>query len=292
MSLKIQEIVKPVNYGFAAVSKKLLIDDLTKKYVALIEPKIKVLALKYGKDYFIYATIPSKTNEKYTQSEDKIYYDTIIQLTAPNSAMEKKDDNIRHWDVRVYSNNPMFIYTFNYVYNSRNALIKLPNGYYSRPAMKIKPKTRNPMMLTGIDDNLWFLVMYMDKNHYFDRTVLESACTNSGVDYKWLIKNITPQEEKLLEVKDRNIRNKNTKKKEKELEKLSKNEKERKEKQNEDDTLKTGHALKSSLYTEKLRNSNFNDLSSNLNSSNSSLSIKKTVLNNVKTKKSNLKSRL
>ncbi len=290
--LKIQDIVKPFNSGFAAVSTKLLIDDLTKKYSALIEPNMKVTALKQGKDYFIYATIPSKTNEKYQSGDDKIYYDAVIQLIAPNTAMEKKDENVRHWDVKAYNNNPMFIYTFNYVYNARNALIKLTNGYYSKPAMKIKPKTRNPMMLTGIDDNLWFLVMFMDKNHWFDRYILDSMCTNSGVDYKWLIKTITPQEEKLLEVKDRSIRNRNTKKKEAALEHLTKNEKERKEKQDRDETLQRGHALNSSLYKNDLRNSNFNDLSSNLNSNNSNSATKKTVLNNSKLKRSSLKSSL
>lgn len=291
--VKITELVMPFGKGFAAVSVRKLIDDMAKRYSATIEPEINVMAFKEKKDYFIYARVPSRTNDKYG-GVDKIFYDVVLQLIPPNGNMERNDTNIRNWDVKVFNNNPSFMFTFDFAFNNRRALINLPNGYYGRIALKQKPKVRNPMMLLGLDEDIWFTIMYCDKNHWFERDILDSICNSSSIDFKWIVKQITPQEEKLKEVQDRSLRQRNQAKKEKELEKLTKNEKEREKEEEKENTPREGHAKSSEsmLNGSHLRMTNFNDLSSNLTSSNSGQLSKKSNLNKSKLGKSGLRSKL
>lgn len=281
--VKIEQIIKPFSSGFTAVSTKLLIEDLTRRYIAT-EHDITVKAFKENKDYFIHAMIPSKTNDKY--GSDTIYYDAVIQLIPPNFGWQN-NDNIRDWDVKVFCNNPSFMFNFTYVYHSKNALIKLPNGYYSKLALKHKPKVRNPLLLLGIDETLWFTVMYMDKHKLFDRSNIDNLCnSNIGYTTKDLIKILSTQENKLKEINDRGARHRSNENVKKEKEKLSKFEEEKLKLEKRNNTLERGKSIESQpLYTDKLAMTNIDDLSSNLKTYNkSTLSVKKN--------KSNLKSSL
>lgn len=281
--VKIEQIIKPFSSGFTAVSTKLLIEDLTRRYIAT-EHDITVKAFKENKDYFIHAMIPSKTNDKY--GSDTIYYDAVIQLIPPNFGWQN-NDNIRDWDVKVFCNNPSFMFNFTYVYHSKNALIKLPNGYYSKLALKHKPKVRNPLLLLGIDETLWFTVMYMDKHKLFDRSNIDNLCSsNIGYTTKDLIKVLSTQENKLKEINDRGARHRSNENVKKEKEKLSKFEEEKLKLEKRKNTLERGKSIESQpLYTDKLAMTNIDDLSSNLKTYNkSTLSVKKN--------KSNLKSSL
>lgn len=281
--VKIEQIIKPFSSGFTAVSTKLLIEDLTRRYIAT-EHDITVKAFKENRDYFIHAMIPSKTNDKY--GSDTIYYDAVIQLIPPNFGWQN-NDNIRDWDVRVFCNNPSFMFNFTYVYHTKNALIKLPNGYYSKLALKHKPKVRNPLLLLGIDETLWFTVMYMDKHKLFDHSNIDNLCnSNIGYTVKDLIKVLSTQENKLKEINDRGARHRSNENVKKEKEKLSKFEEEKLKLEKRKNTLERGKSIESQpLYTDKLAMTNVDDLSSNLKTYNkSTLSVNK--------KKSNLRSSL
>ena len=291
--MKITDIIMPFGKGFAAVSVRKLMDDMAKKYTATIEKDMQVVAFKEKKDYFIYARVPSKTNDKY--GSDKISYDVVLQLTAPTSTNEKNDEEIRNWDVKVFNNNPSFMFTFNYAYNDRRGLIRMPTGYYGSISLKQRPNVRNPMLLLGIDEDLWFTILFLDRNHWFERGIIDNICNgHANLNYKWLTEQITPQETKLKEVQDRSLRHRNEAKKAKEFEKLTKNEEERLKQQKKEESVKQGHARSSEtiLLDHNLRATEFNDLSSTLNSKNTNSAIKKNTLNKSRLGKSGLKSSL
>ena len=291
--MKITNIVMPFGKGFAALSIKKLMDDMAKRYTATIEKDMQVFAFKEKKDYFIYAKVPSKTNDKY--GTDKINYDVVLQLTAPSSANEKNDKEIRDWDVKVFNNNPSFMFTFNYAYNDRKALIKMPAGYYGAISLKQRPDTRNPMLLLGIDEDLWFTILFLDRNHWFERSIIDNICNgHANLNYKWLTEQVTPQETKLKEVQDRSLRHRNEAKKQKELEKLTKNEKEQEKQQEKEERVVKGKARSSEtiMLDSDLRARDFNDLSSTLNNRNTNSAIRKTTLNKSRLGKSSLKSSL
>jgi hypothetical protein len=139
-----------------------------------MKDKIKARFFKENNDYFVYTKIPSESNSEYPNSKP-IYYDVIFQLSPPNKAAMDLN-SIREYDLKVFSNMPSFIYTFNYVYHYKRALITLPNGYYAQKAITDKAKVRNPLKLLGIDKSLWFTVYYLDEKRAFRRDNFEALC--------------------------------------------------------------------------------------------------------------------
>ena len=280
MGVKIEEIIHPFPKGFAALSMKPYIDDLTKRYKSEVKDKINLHAFQHKGSYYVYGQVPSKGNSKYPA--DIIFYDVALQLTPPN-ILRNKDDNIRDWDVKVFNNIPSFMFTFDYAFNKRDGLIKLPRGYYSDTALKFKAKVRNPNNLLGIDEGLWFLIMYMDENELFNRTNIDRVCDGGNITYDAMVKTIVPQEKKLKDVNSRHADQ--AKPKEIKLTDSEKKRIERDRKRIEEEREKERHKSSTeALKDDKLLTSN---LSSNLN--------KVRVPNKIKTnnlKTNSLKSKL
>ena len=252
--IKIEQIVKPFNSGFSAVSIKYLLENLQKRYLVNIEPNITTVdAVKEKDNYFILVKIPSESNTEY--KSDKIFYDVIIELSPPNKSY-LNNESVRDYDVRVYSNCPSFTYTFTYVYYKKDALIKMPKGAYTRKALSKAPKVRNPLLLFGIEKTLWFAICYIDKNRLFKRSNLE-ALVKDDSKLKDLIKEhkIIGQDQKLEEVMARTKKFSTIKKKENKIDDRIK----------EKDIKKIGKTSPKKENIENLRSRLAADLSSDLN---------------------------
>ena len=252
--IKIEQIVKPFNNGFSAVSIKYLLENLQKRYLVNIEPNITTVdAVKEKDNYFILVKIPSESNTEY--KSDKIFYDVIIELSPPNKSY-LNNESVRDYDVRVYSNCPSFTYTFTYVYYKKDALIKMPKGAYTRKALSKAPKVRNSLLLFGIEKTLWFAICYIDKNKLFKRSNLE-ALVKDDSKLKDLIKEhkIIGQDQKLEEVMARTKKFSTIKKKENKIDDRIK----------EKDIKKIGKTSPKKENIENLRSRLAADLSSDLN---------------------------
>ena len=252
--IKIEQIVKPFNSGFSAVSIKYLLENLQKRYLVNIEPNITTVdAVKEKDNYFILVKIPSESNTEY--KSDKIFYDVIIELSPPNKSY-LNNESVRDYDVRVYSNCPSFTYTFTYVYYKKDALIKMPKGAYTRKALSKAPKVRNPLLLFGIEKTLWFAICYIDKNKLFRRSNLEALIKDDS-KLKDLIKKhkIIGQDQKLEEVMARTKKFYTIKKKENKIDDRIK----------EKDIKKIGKTSPKKENIENLRSRLAADLSSDLN---------------------------
>ena len=252
--IKIEQIVKPFNSGFSAVSIKYLLENLQKRYLVNIEPNVTTVdAVKEKDNYFILVKIPSESNTEY--KSDKIFYDVIIELLPPNNSY-LNNESVRDYDVRVYSNCPSFTYTFTYVYYKKDALIKMPKGAYTRKALSKAPKVRNPLLLFGIEKTLWFAICYIDKNKLFKRSNLE-ALVKDDSKLKDLIKEhkIIGQDQKLEEVMARTKKFSTIKKKENKIDDRIK----------EKDIKKIGKTSPKKENIENLRSRLAADLSSDLN---------------------------
>ena len=260
--IKIQQIVKPFNSGFSAVSIKYLLEDLQKRYLQNIKPELVCKAIKIKNDYFVYFQIPSESNSEYPS--DKVHYDVILQLVPPNASWFESE-NLRDFDVRVYSNCPSFTFTFTYVYYKQGALINMPHGAYTRKALNTKPTTRNPLLLYGIEKSLWFAICYMDENHLFRRSKLDAMITDDKT-LKDLVKenNMLGQDEKLLEVERRAKKRAAIKLKERE-EKISESRLEEMRRQEQRNTRVLGKTAKREENIDNLRSRMASDLSYGLN---------------------------
>jgi hypothetical protein len=245
MSVKVSQMLRPFNKGFSALQIKLIMNDLVYRYIKNIKDKIKVRYCKENNDYFIYAKIPSESNDIYPDSAP-IFYDVIVQLTPPNKAAIALD-SIREYDAKVFSNIPSFVFTFNYVYHYKRALIDLPSDYYTHRAMMEKPRVRNPLYLLGIDKSLWFTIFYLDEHKIFKRTNIDSLI-DANVNLLKLLKEekVKTQDRKLDECELREKHKRDLK------------EVERKEKQR--------HVAKFKMPKNKLRDDEVEELFSDLSS--------------------------
>lgn len=203
MSVKIENIERPMGAGFAAISVRTLVDQIKQRYKEYTENAIEVSAMETKHGYLLWFTIPSRENKDYPG--DVIYYDILFEFIPPNSAW-KTHGYIRDWDVKVFSNNPRFCFAFQYAYNKNRALIDLPSKFYNKVALKTPAKKRNPMNLLGYDENLYHAIMYMDKHHLFDKEVLETLCLSSNLTMKEILSEVTTQDDKFKEVTDRDLR--------------------------------------------------------------------------------------
>ena len=272
--IKIEQIVKPFNSGFSAVSIKYLLENLQKRYLVNIEPNITTVdAIKEKDNYFILVKVPSESNTEY--KSDKIFYDVIIELSPPNKSY-LNNESVRDYDVRVYSNCPSFTYTFTYVYYKKDALIKMPKGAYTRKALSKAPRVRNPLLLFGIEKTLWFAICYIDKNKLFKRSNLE-ALVKDDSKLKDLIKEhkIIGQDQKLEEVMARTKKFSTIKKKENKIDDRIK----------EKDIKKIGKTSPKKENIENLRSKLAADLSSDLNKPDIRKSILKSSLKSGLSKK-------
>jgi hypothetical protein len=287
MSVKVAQMLRPFNKGFSALQIKLIMNDLVYRYTKNIKNKIKVKYFKEKNDYFIYAKIPSESNDIYPDSAP-IHYDVIIQLIPPNKAALALD-SIREYDAKVYSNIPSFVFTFNYVYHYKRALIVLPQEYYTRRAIMEKPRVRNPLYLLGIDKSLWFTVYYLDEHRMFKKSNID-ALLDENLTLLFLLKDegIKSQDRKLDECELREKHKRDLK----EVEKKRKQRGEarakiRQKKIRNDEVEDLFSDLSSGLHSEQFKAESLrNNLSSHLNQG----------LNSIKQKilplKSNLKNSL
>lgn len=275
--IKVQQIVKPFNSGFSAVSIKYLLEDLQRRYVANIADNVVFKAVKEKNTYYVLCRIPSESNYKY--KSNPIYYDVILELNPPNKAA-LEDENLRDYDVKVFSNCPSFVYSFTFVYFKKKALVNMPKGFYTRKALSVAPKTRNPLLLFGIEKTLWFTVCHMDANKYWKRSVLESMITEKET-LKDIIKElkVVGQDQKLSEVELRMRQFSN----------IVKNDKKKEEKRKRDErpTRKLGRTSEKKEDIDTLRSKLSADLSTGLNKTKTSKSSlgSSSLKSNLNTKK-------
>jgi hypothetical protein len=266
VGVKVSQMLRPFNKGFSALQIKLVMNDLVYRYTKNIKEKLKVRYFKENNDYFIYAKVPSESNDIYPDSAP-IHYDVIIQLTPPNKAALALD-SIREYDVKVFSNIPSFVFTFNYVYHYKRALINLPQEYYTRKAIMEKPRVRNPLYLLGIDKSLWFTVYYLDDHRVFKRSNID-ALLDGKLSLLSLLKEegIKPQDRKIDECELREKHKRDLK----EVEKKKKQRNEAKvklhpKKIREEEAKELYSDLSSGLHTEQFKAESLkNNLVSGLN---------------------------
>jgi hypothetical protein len=292
MNVKVAQMLRPFNKGFSALQIKLVMNDLVYRYTQNIRSKIRTRVFKENDDYFIYTQIPSESSDEYPDSAP-IHYDVIIQLIPPTKA-SLAWDNIREYDVKVFSNIPSFVFTFNYVYHKQRALVNLPSGYYTQRTLMEKARMRNPLNLLGIDKSLWFAVYYCDEHRIFKKSNIDSLVEGNLSLVKLLRdEKVLSQDRKMDECERREKHKRDLKEVENKKKRLAaargrlnhKNIKSH-------DAINALNDLSSSLHTEQFQAENLkSNLSSGLYKANESEAVRERAMR-TSSLKSNLKSSL
>lgn len=151
-------INNPMGSSVVANQREMYKAYYTKKYDALMvreNGKIEYKLYKSKKEdtYVVYLKIPSEAVADF-------YYDVVIEFKSKNAS---KLSNLEKYDIRVFSNDPSFVFTFAYAFNKDKMFITELSSKMSKKALTDKAKEKNPQALIGYVKSLYFAYLYMKK---------------------------------------------------------------------------------------------------------------------------------
>lgn len=233
--LKLDQLINPFGKGQAVFAYRNHIKELSRRYEEKIKDLISVQVLEYQNSYFFLVKVPSESNDK--NPKTTIFYDVLFEFIPANPFMRENHATIMDYDIKLYSNDPAFIYTFTYVYYIKRHLITMPSGYYSRYAQKKPANVRNPYEMVGVTKTVFFAIHYLQSNHRFDKTWLKENSIQKMTKTAFL-KLAATQDEKMLEVQQRQMLDRQHAEREKKMRKDLKHDRIEKEKKSLTEELK------------------------------------------------------
>ena len=108
--------------------------------------------------YYAHLMVPSENTKG-------IYYDVVIEFST-----DKPDvmlSNLNMYNVRFFSNDPAFIFTYAYTFKHSGLTIDWLEKKMNRKALTDKPVIRNPRMQTGYVKSLYFAYYFMKLRRLF-----------------------------------------------------------------------------------------------------------------------------
>lgn len=203
-----QYIQNPMGISNAVFSNRNMYRDLytSKLNKILVRElgKIDYTLYKSKNNYYVYMKIPSEVIEKF-------YYDVVVEFYEPK---DKKliDSTLKNYNVRFYSNDPSFVYTFAHAFIKNKLFITELKDVMSQEAIKKAAVEKNPSNQVGYVKSLYFAYLIMKKENIFDKKKFILA---KDINWKQLQKIITPADIKITQrqdaAKEKAIRNKKIK---------------------------------------------------------------------------------
>ena len=137
--------------------------------------------------FYIYMKIPSEVIEKF-------YYDVVIQLYTTDNR-KKNNANLREYDVKFYSNDPAFVYTFAHSFIKNKLFIEDLKPRMSKQAIKSVAKIRNPKDEVWYVKSLYFAYLAMERYNLFSRIMFSNH--SKKYDKKELLRKVMQAEDKV-----------------------------------------------------------------------------------------------
>lgn len=163
-----QYIDNPLGKKAAVFSQRDMYKDLyTKKYGAVLLREngsftTKMYYDKKNDRYFMYMKIPSEVVEKF-------YYDVVIEF-YPIDGSNATANDLHNYGVRFFSNDPAFVFTYEYVFSKNDLFIKELKPKASKVALKNRPEERNPYEIPGYVKSIYFCFLHMKSRSLFNKT--------------------------------------------------------------------------------------------------------------------------
>lgn len=139
-------------------------------------------------DFYVYIKIPSEVIPDF-------YYDVIVQFTPPkNHKGADFEQNLANYDVKFFSNDPSFVFTFAHAFKKNDMFIDDLSARMSKIALKKVASERNPGDQVGYVKSIYFAYLEISKR------MLLKKLTYSG-SQKWdkerILSMIMPADEKI-----------------------------------------------------------------------------------------------
>lgn len=205
-----QYIQNPMGISNAVISNRNMYRELymnkLDKIMVREMGKIDYTLYKSKNKYYVYIKIPSEVIEKF-------YYDVVIEFSSPKDH-KLNDSSLNNYNVKFYSNDPSFVYTFAHAFIKNNMFINELKGVMSKEAIKKVAVEKNPGNQIGYVKSLYFAYLILKKENIFNKNKFLIA---KDINWKQLEKSITPADLKIAQRQDaareKSIANKKAKEK-------------------------------------------------------------------------------
>lgn len=149
-------ISNPSGKGSAVnTNSELILSNYSNK-VAVLEKITYTCYMNNNGVYYIHFIIPSDSVEGCT-------YDLVVQLSPG-----KNPTPMDQYEVKFFSNDPAFVFTYAYAYKSHGLLIEFLEKKYTTQTTTSRPSTRNPDNAIGIPKSIYYAYIIMNKKGLFD----------------------------------------------------------------------------------------------------------------------------
>lgn len=139
--------------------------------------------------YFCYMKVPSEVVEKF-------YYDVVIEF-YPIDATNSTDSTLTNYGVRFFSNDPAFVFTYEYVFVENDLFITELKSRASKLALKNKPDERNPYRIPGYVKSIFFCYLHMKNKSLFNKTYWKQY--GERFHLQSLVNQIQPSDKKIAD---------------------------------------------------------------------------------------------
>ena len=167
-----------------------LYKDKLNKILVREAGKIDYSLYKDRSKYYCYMKIPS-------EMVSGVYYDVIVEFRKPTDKSKVIDTTLKNYEVRFYSNDPSFMFTFCHAFVKHDMFIKSYSDKMSTKAIKEKAKEKNPQDIIGYVKSLYFMYLIMESKGLFNKIRYVET-----YDEKRIKKNIMTADDKLQERTD------------------------------------------------------------------------------------------
>ena len=200
--LKYDNFMSPYK-GNTAFSLNPKLEEYKKKYFDHYAKDIMVSCVwnkRYDK-YTFFFKVPSEENDKYPTA---LLYDVIIEFT-PSKAMKNNSQNLAeldYYDIRVFSNSPGFVFTFDYIiYHKYGGFPScVGNNLISKVAIQKAPVIRNTFEIMTVEKTTWVCFFHLVHNNYLTKEICKKIISTNNENY--FIKSVSSQPLKLKEIKE------------------------------------------------------------------------------------------
>ena len=187
-----QYIQNPMGVANAVISNRNMYRELymnkLDKILVREMGKIDYTLYKHKTKYYVYIKIPSEVIEKF-------YYDVVIEFSEPKDK-SLLDSTLKNYNVKFYSNDPSFVFTFAHAFMKNNMFIDELKPVMSKEAIKKVAVEKNPGNQIGYVKSLYFAYLILKRENIFNRNKFLIA---KDIDWNRLIKSITPADLKIAQ---------------------------------------------------------------------------------------------
>lgn len=162
-------------------------------------------------EFYIHFKIPSEVVPNF-------YYDTVIMFYTEDESIYSSR-TLKDYDVKFYSNDPSFVYTFAHAFLENDLFIRDLVPRMSKEAVKRVATEKNPRNEVGYVKSIYFAYLLANRYGLFNKVKFEAYAKK--YNRKTLLENITHADEKIesrrLEEEKLNKEKKRTKKQTQEI---------------------------------------------------------------------------